>query len=387
MKNPLCQSLLLFFSLLILAVSLASLKAEDPSPASTGSLPPSIKKPGTTVVVTLSGSPKVFENGDKEGKLLQKGDQIAVGAALVLENGSALDIALSNGVVIQLKDETRFVVEEFSQTFDTISNKKTAANKEDEAFLASIDESANKADTKSVLKASQAKLNLEYGTMFGKVEKLNAASELDILTPVGVARIRGTTFRISVSRSAAANQGTGITGRKSDAQSSDDGKVRVAIDVSEGRIVFSDSTGTKSVQIQTGYSTTIETKVNSNGEVKINNVSTRPLTVERTQLLAETTKNIESQRDDMIVANPELQAAIKPEQPAESQTNNGDTTAQTGIGQVPAPQQNPVPPPPPTPTPASTATPASTPTVTPTSTPPTPTPTPTVTPTPNPSNP
>ena len=370
MKTPLHQSLRLFFSLLILVFFVANLGAEDPSPASTGSLPPSIKKPGTTVVVNLSGSPKVFENGASEGKLLQKGDQIAVGAALVLENGSALDIALSNGVVIQLKDESRFVVEEFSQIFDTVPNKKTAANKEDQAFLASIDEDANKADTKSVLKASEAKLHLEYGTMVGKVEKLNAASKLDIATPVGVAGIRGTTFRISVSRAAAANQAAGNAARKSDAQGRDDGNIRVSIDVSEGRVVFSDSTGTKSVQIQTGYSTVIETKLSSNGDVKINNVSTQPLTQERTQLLAETTKNIESQRDEMISTNPELRAAIKPEQSAESQ-KSGDTTGQAGLLKVPPPQQSSVPPPPPR---------SSTPT-------PTPTPTPTVTPTPNPSNP
>ena len=366
MRTPLYQSVRLFFSFLILAVSVASLKAQDPSPASTGSLPPSIKKPGTTVVVALSGSPKIYENGDKEGKLLNKGDQIAVGAALVLENGSALDIALSNGVVIQLKDETKFVVEQFSQTFDTIPNKKTAANKEDEAFLASIDENPKNADTKSVLKASDAKLHLEYGTMVGKVEKLNAASKLDIATPVGVAGIRGTTFRISVSRAAAANQAAGNAARNSDSQGRDDGNVRVTIDVSEGRVVFSDSTGTKSVQIQTGYSTVIETKLSSNGDVKINNVSTQPLTQERTQLLAETTKNIESQRDEMISTNRELQAAIKPEQSEESQ-KSGDTTGQTGLLKVPPPQQSSVPPPPPRPA--------------------TPTPTPTVTPTPNPSNP
>ena len=359
---------------LVVCTFSTSVFAQTPKPAESKKTPaspatkpaeapkaPESTKPGTTVVVDVTGKVQVFEKGATEGKDIKKGEKIPVGATLDVGAGGRIDFALSNGVVIQLQENSRFTIEDFSQIFETVSepaplaDAKKTDKKDDRAFLADLEKTDGTSSAlKTVLKSSDAKLNLEYGTMVGKSEKQNPQSKLEITTPVGVAGIRGTIFRITI---------TPVGGPGARRGGAKPTQFKVSIDVPEGAVSFGDAQGSKSVQIQPGFSLAMEASVPKQGEVKVVSVNTTQMSAERVTLLVTITNVVSEKKAAVIAADSSLGAQMAPEKSPgqagdEGQASEAAPAKAANTIQLPPPiPAAPQPPPRPTPTPQVTPTP------------------------------
>ena len=170
--NPLQRC---FLSLFIAFV--ASLNAQTPSPNAANAE----MKPGLIVLTGFEGDVKIVSAATPDGKRPARGDKIEKGDAIVTGPNSSACLAFSNGSVLEVAKESKFIVEEYLQ-------KEWEFN--EEVFKKLEKEPSN----------SQSKLQLDYGDVTCKVKKLNKGSEMDVKTPLGSAGIRGTTFRVSITR-------------------------------------------------------------------------------------------------------------------------------------------------------------------------------------------
>jgi hypothetical protein len=327
-------------------------------------------KPGITVVVDIVGKAELFETADSHGHNLQKGAKIPVGATLVTGVGGRVDLALSNGALFQIQENSQFTIGEFSQNaYEMVfSNGAVITPKElkefgaDEAVLQTMDASEdawNKLDNEPT--ASIGKFNLAYGTMIGEAKKMKPGSRMEIITPIGVAGIRGTIWRLTITPV----PGTGGT------------QFRGSLDVARGLVSFGNSEGTRAVNVAAGFVMSIDASVPRPGEVRVNSIFTNQMSPERLQLLQNTITLVASEQTyfTAVQGTPEILTGRTPTTP----TTPADSASETNRPQVdlPSPVRNPIfndggtggVVPRPTPTP-----------------PPSPTPTPTPAPTPKPSN-
>jgi hypothetical protein len=206
--------------------------------------------------------------------------------------------------------------------------------------------------------------------MIGQAKKLKPGSRMDIVTPIGTARIRGTVWMFTVTPTPGSG-GTSFQGK---------------LDVAEGQVDFSNTDGSGTVQVQGGYTATFDATISATGEVRISNINTSQMPPERQAMLLSTVSAVAQQQTffTAVSGTPDaLREAIAQAQQAQGEgANQTDANPdQIGISDLPEViPTNPTQPPPPAPSPTSTPTP-------PTPTPPSPTATPpTPTPTPNPSN-
>ena len=369
--------------LLCLALSLlCSLPAYSQKPAKVEDV--SDIKDGVTVVVDLAGKVEIVEMEGAKPKPAEKGARVPVGATFLVGPNSRLDLALSNGALFQLGENSKFTIGEFEQeAYEFVFTNGAAIRPReikdfgaDEAILQTMDaseEAWNKLGSEPT--TSKGKFILSEGTMIGQSKKLKPGSTMEIVTPIGTAGIRGTVWRLTVkpvgSPGATRFQGT--------------------LDVAEGRVDFGKSDGSRNVQVQGGYTATFDVTVTPSGEVRITNINTSPMPPERQAELLGTVSAVAQEQTYFSAVNgtPDaLREAIAQAQQAQGEGTNQPTDPnqtdanpdQIGIGDLPPViPTNPIQPPPPAPAPTSTPTP-------PTPTPPSPTATPPPTPTPNPSN-
>ena len=376
---------------LCLALSLlCSLTAHSQKPAKAEDV--SDIKDGVTVVVDLAGKVEMVEMDGAKPKPVEKGARVPVGATFLVGPNSRLDLALSNGALFQLGENSKFTIGEFEQdAYEFVFTNGAAIRPHeikdfgaDEAILQTMDaseEAWNKLGSEPT--TSKGKFILSEGTMIGQSKKLKPGSRMDIVTPIGTARIRGTVWRLTVKPVG----GPGAT------------RFQGTLDVAEGRVDFGKTDGSRNVQVQGGYTATFDVMVTPSGEVRITNINTSPMPPERQAALLGTVSDVAQQQTYFTAVNgtPDaLREAIRAQAQTQAQGegNNQPTDAnQTDANQTDAnPDQigindlppvlptNPIQPPPPAPAPTSTPTP-------PTPTPPSPTATPPQpTPTPNPSN-
>ena len=371
---------------LCLALSLlCSLPAYSQKPAKAEDV--SDIKDGVTVVVDLAGKVEIVEMEGAKPKPAEKGARVPVGATFLVGPNSRLDLALSNGALFQLGENSKFTIGEFEQdAYEFVFTNGAAIRPReikdfgaDEAILQTMDaseEAWNKLGSEPT--TSKGKFILSEGTMIGQSKKLKPGSRMDIVTPIGTARIRGTVWRLTVKPVG----GPGAT------------RFQGTLDVAEGRVDFGKSDGSRNVQVQGGYTATFDVTVTPSGEVRITNINTSPMPPERQAALLGTVSDVAQQQTYFTAVNgtPDaLREAIRAQAQTQAQGegNNQPTDAnqtdanpdQIGINDLPPVlPTNPIQPPPPAPAPTSTPTP-------PTPTPPSPTATPPQpTPTPNPSN-
>ena len=190
--------------------------------------------------------------------------------------------------------------------------------------------------------------------MVGKSEKQNPQSKLEITTPVGVAGIRGTIFRITI---------TPVGGPGARRGGAKPTQFKASIDVPEGAVSFGDSQGTKTVQIQPGFSLAMEASVPKQGEVKVVSVNTTQMSAERVTLLVTITNVVSEKKAAVIAADSSLGAQMAPEKSPgqagdEGQASEAAPAKAANTIQLPPPiPAAPQPPPRPTPTPQVTPTP------------------------------
>ena len=158
-----------------------AVRAQTPKPSSSPSEAKADEmSPGLIVLTAFEGDVKIASAKNpvgippSAGAKLQKGDIILTGP------NSSASLAFSNGSVLQVQSSSKFSLEDYLQKpwdFDEAAFKKL-----------------EKEPT-----SSQTKLKLDYGDVICNVKKLSATSEMTVSTPLGVAGIRGTTFKLSVS--------------------------------------------------------------------------------------------------------------------------------------------------------------------------------------------
>jgi hypothetical protein len=342
------------------------------------------KKPGITVVVSLTGTAEISEQEGAPSKPLEQGQFVPVGATIQTGADGIVDLALSTGALFQLQENTRFTIGSFEQeAYEFVFSNGAAIRprelKEfgaDEAILQTLDaseEAWNKLEKEPT--TSLASFQLASGSMIGFSKKLAPGSRMEIVTPIGVAGIRGTTWFLRI---------TPVTG-------ADGTQFRGRLDVAEGRVDFGDSSGTRAVQVQSGFSMAIDASSPRPGEVRVNSLNTTAMPAERVTMLQTAIVTVENRQTYFaaVQGNPDVLEKVA-EIIAKTQGESGDAgdagtaPTQTGISKSDLPPPLPDPPrPPPAPTPTPTpAPPIPTPTPSPTLPPPTPTPTPT----PKPSN-
>lgn len=112
------------------------------------------------------------ESGDR--KPVKKGDRIGRGARIATGEESQAVFLFSNGAAVTLGAET-------------------------EAALEEVDE-------------EETSVELDYGEVFGNVERLDERSRFSVTTPLGVAGIRGTTFLVYYDPDAAVAMVTNVEG-------------------------------------------------------------------------------------------------------------------------------------------------------------------------------
>lgn len=352
--------------------------SQDPDKVEDGS----DKKEGVTVIVDLDGKVEIIEIEGAKPKPAVKGVRVPVGATCLVGPGSRLDLALSNGALFQLRENSKFTIGEFEQeAYEFVFTNGAAIRPReikdfgaDEAILQTMDaseEAWNKLGSEPT--TSKGKFVLSEGTMIGQSKKLKPGSRMEIVTPIGTAGIRGTVWMLTV-RPVDGPGGTRFQGR---------------LDVAKGQVDFGKSDGSRTVQVQGGYTATVDATISPTGQVNVANINTSPMPPERQAMLLSTVSNVAQQQTyfTAVNGNPDaLREAIAQAQ-AQAQQAQGEGTNQPadpnqtdanpnqiGINDLPPViPTNPVQPPPPRPTP--------------TPLPPTPTPpAPTATPSPIPSN-
>jgi len=182
-------------------------------------------EPGTIRVLKVQGSVALVRESDNtrsdlaEGALIGQGQRIETGAK------SSAILLFSNGTTITVEQSSNLSVDAFLQ---------------DPFDAENVDFSKIKREPTN----SITKIRVGEGSIVGNVAKVNKGSSFDVTTPVGVAGIRGTIFRIAISRS-----GQNFV---------------LNISLPEGSVVF-DSNNGQSLTLQDGTAVTISAPENNLG--------------------------------------------------------------------------------------------------------------------------
>lgn len=147
---------------------------------------------GTTLVVFVQGKvvvDEIPETGsssgvESNGTQVDKGDKITDDVRIRTEKGAEVGLLFSNGTVLHLQEYTELLIRQFTQSGFTASEKKFS-------------------DLETELSSSTLLLELRQGELVAQVKKLKKASNFEISSPLGVAGIRGTTFRFRVAKALA----------------------------------------------------------------------------------------------------------------------------------------------------------------------------------------
>ena len=242
------------------------------------------RKPGITVIVDAVGAVQIIEKPGADPRPVEKGQEVPVGSTLVTGKDGRIDLAFSNGAFFQIHENSRFSIEQFEQeAYEFVFSNSEAIRRrdldkmgEDKAAMITMDASEDAwNDMELEPTVSVSKFSLDYGTMIGESKKLRTGSSMEIKTPVGSAGIRGTIWRITIQPSGAAGSNT----------------FRYTLDVSRGLVVFSDSLGSRNVDVRGGFSMSMDVNI-QDIQQQVLAFKTSPLTMERTVYLDSTTKSI-----------------------------------------------------------------------------------------------
>ena len=130
-------------------------------------------KPGKIRVIEVSGSGVRAINAQGASSELKRGDFLSQGVRVVTGPEASVELAFENGSSVVVKPSTEFSIDQFlADPFD--SQAVDYGSLENEPTM------------------SVTRTNLKSGEIFFHVEKLKERSTYEIITPVGIAGIRGT---------------------------------------------------------------------------------------------------------------------------------------------------------------------------------------------------
>ena len=290
-------------SLAALAVALLALLPAHPAMASESPATGPGLEPGYISVIDTSGNAKILTPDQPDGTVPAIGMNLRLGDTVVTGVGGRVGLAFSNGSLFEVSENSRFSVQEFLQ----------------EPWKFSVEEwkALENEPTKS-----RTKVFVEYGELAVKVKKLGPDSSMQVSTPLGVAGIRGTTFRVRVVRNP-------------------DGSPRtVTVQLAEGRVDFTPQGGGESTAIAPGNSITVTVNMGEDGTIQISPPVEERLSTEETAAIQESIQR--------LLENNETLGSF------------GDSPVQSDDGgdSRPQPAANPPAPPPPPPRPTPTPVPS-----------------------------
>ncbi|NCG09169.1 MAG: hypothetical protein GWO81_06330 [Verrucomicrobia bacterium] len=129
-------------------------------------------------ILNVGGTVTIHQGGDAaSAQALRVGDTIVQGDVITTGSQSTAKLAFSNGSVIEIDPNSQLELEIIRQ--NAFSGQKTYQQ---------LDRDPSQSITL---------LNMNYGSLFGHVKKLTETSKFNIKTPLGVAVIKGTRFRVS----------------------------------------------------------------------------------------------------------------------------------------------------------------------------------------------
>ena len=153
-----------------------------PAPANTPSAQPAksspapnaaAMKPGKIRVIEVNGSGAKSVNAQGATSELKRGDFLSQGVRVVTGQNASVELAFENGSSVVVKPGSEFSIDQFlADPFD--SQEVDYGSLENEPTM------------------SVTRTNLKSGEIFFHVEKLKERSTYEIITPVGIAGIRGT---------------------------------------------------------------------------------------------------------------------------------------------------------------------------------------------------
>ncbi len=143
----------------------------------------SAAQPGKIQVVSVDGTVTVSGTDGSGGKPLTTGSGLQEGQRVVTGPGSKAVLLFDNGSIFTVNEKTTFDIQQF--LVDPFNIEKVDYTK------------LTKEPSKSTTKVKVAK-----GEVLADIRKLNRSSKMDIATPAGVAGIRGTKVKVSVTQNA-----------------------------------------------------------------------------------------------------------------------------------------------------------------------------------------
>jgi len=320
---------------------------------STDAKSPAKLEPGFTILADLAGSPLLMEKEGDTPRPLQKGEKIPANATILTGTDGRVDLAMSNGALIQVLDRSKLTIGEFLQdschfavsegTIFLTQEVQNDPNKTPSApFVDPTTEGWNKLPTEPAI--SKCQLLLSEGTIVGSSKKPRPGSKLEIVTPIGTADI------MEVVTPTEAPDNRGSTWRTTITPTEKPQEFRGVIQISNGSIFFTKPDGTGSVSIASDYSLQFSARVSPPRNVVFYALSATPMSRESIQTLVSMVSEVESKQiyfkhahgpnEKLLVSKketgaPELKEteSVLLESQATDQTSESPVTAATPINE------------------------------------------------------
>jgi len=260
---------------------------------------PTKLEPGFTILADLAGSPLLIEKEGDAPRSLQKGEKIPANATILTGTDGRVDLAMSNGALIQVLDHSKLTIGEFLQdpcnfvvaegTFFFTQEveddpKKTPATQPSNPTA----EGWNKLSTEPAI--SKCQLLLSEGTIVGSSKKPRPGSKLEIITPIGTADI------MEVVTTSGAPENRGASWRTTITPTEKPHEFRGVIQISNGSIFFTKPNGTGSVSLASDYSLQFSARVSPPHNVVFYALSATPMSRESIQTLISMLSEVESKQ-------------------------------------------------------------------------------------------
>ena len=260
---------------------------------------PTKLEPGFTILADLAGSPLLIEKEGAAPRSLQKGEKIPANATILTGTDGRVDLAMSNGALIQVLDHSKLTIGEFLQdpcnfvvtegafflTQEVEDDpKKTLATQPSNPTA----EGWNKLSMEPAI--SKCQILLSEGTIVGSSKKPRPGSKLEIITPIGTADI------MEVVTTSGAPENRGASWRTTITPTEKPHEFRGVIQISNGSIFFTKPNGTGSVSLASDYSLQFSARVSPPHNVVFYALSATPMSRESIQTLISMLSEVESKQ-------------------------------------------------------------------------------------------
>jgi hypothetical protein len=276
--NPFLRWILLCFAVALVA------------PASRAQSAPTVA--GRIIAARIQGNVTATSTVDKSSRTLHSSDTLAEHTIVITSAGASATLVFSNGAVLNLGADSQLSIDEFLQD--------------------PFDQSVTVGDLKEEPTTSVTRVSLARGELVGNVKHLHAdrGSSFTVSTPVGVAGIRGTTFRIVFRPDAS-------------------GKVFFTLTTADGTVVLQHGEAKQEVPVPSGKEVvvTVDAEVDATtGQITLKSApvveAAKDMTPESATAVAAAAQTIVEDSSSVIVN------AIK------SDTGSGETKSDTSSGET-----------------------------------------------------